>query len=62
MLAGQNDEAAVRRAYTDGNRVASAIQRKGVIPPGGTFSPGDYIMFNGQVMIIDEKGKGHPAL
>jgi hypothetical protein len=62
MLAGQGDEAAVRKAYSDGNRVASAINRQGIVPEGGVRSPGDYVMYNGQVMIVDAKGKGHPAL
>jgi hypothetical protein len=62
MLAGQSDESAVRKSYNDGKKVVSNIEEKGIVPPGGTHSPGDYIMFNGQVMIIDEKGKGHPAL
>ncbi len=62
MLAGADDEKSVRKAYNDGNRIASAIQRQGIVPEGGVRSPGDYVFFNGQVMIVDEKGKGHPVL
>ncbi|MGA2160534.1 MAG: hypothetical protein ABSG90_15130, partial [Dehalococcoidia bacterium] len=63
MLSGQDDETAVRKAYSDGNRVASAIQRQGIVPAGGKLKAGDYVFHDGQVLHVGSDGKtGEPAL
>jgi hypothetical protein len=63
MLSGQDDETAVRKAYSDGNRVASAIQRQGIVPVGGKLKAGDYVFHDGQVLHVGSDGKtGEPAL
>lgn len=62
MLAGQGDEAAVRAAYDNGKKVASAIEQKGITPAGDKLKPGDYVFHDGQVLIVGDDYKGKPAL
>jgi hypothetical protein len=61
MLSVQNDEAAVREAYSNGKKIASAIQSKGIVPEGGEVKPGDYVFHNGEVLVVGKDGKGHAA-
>jgi ElaB/YqjD/DUF883 family membrane-anchored ribosome-binding protein len=61
MLAGQNDEDKVRKAYSDGNRIATSIQRQGIVSEG-KVKPGDFIYEDGEVLMVGKDGQPHSAL